>query len=148
MGIDRIAQGGAPAFGVRAAGSAAGKSVGSFQEQLGGQYKEQFRSRAAALFDEIIREAGGLLDHPDMSKFERYRSMIRNLLADVLRHAYVLQTEHVTDARGARRLYATVGIVDEKLEDMAKQLLCRTADKLRYLSRIDEIRGLVMDLFL
>ena len=148
MDINRIGRSGAPAFGVQSAGSSGGKSAGSFQDQLGGQFKEHFRDRASALFDEIIREADGLLEHVDMSRFERYRSMIQSLLGDVLHHAYALQMEHVTDSRGKQRLYATVGVIDGKLEELARQLLDRNTDKLDYISRMDEIRGLVMDLLL
>ncbi len=135
-------------FGIQPAGGSESKSAGSFQDQLGGQLKQQLRERAASLFDEILQEADDLLEHIDLSRFERYRHSIRSLLDDVLRHAYTLQTEHVTDSQGRQRLYSTVGVIDGKLEDLAKRLLEQNTDKLRYLARIDEIRGLVMDLLL
>lgn len=148
MDIYRVKRTGPPAYGIRAAGSSGGKSAGSFQQQLGTHLKEEYRSRVSALFDEITREASNILEHVDILKFEKYRSLIGELLEEVVKNAYFLCSERVLDYSGKQRIYATVSIIDQKLADMAGDLLGRNSERLGYLSRVDEIRGLIMDLLL
>ncbi len=123
-----------------------GKSSGSFQDQLGGQMKEHYRDRAAAIMDELKKHASDILDKSDLDKFEKYRGLISELLGEVTRNAYALSSERITDGYGRQRVYATVAIVDEKLDALAADLLLQDSKKIDLLGRIDEIRGLIMDI--
>ncbi len=124
-----------------------GKSSGSFQDHLGGQMKEHYRDRVAAILDDLKKQASDILDNADLDKFERYRVLISELLGEVVRNAYVLSSEFVTDSFGRQRLYATISVVDNKLDELASDLLLRDSKKIDFLGRIDEIRGLIMDIF-
>jgi len=138
----------APIYGIKSIGDFGGKSSDSFQQQLGRQRKEHFRSRVVALFEEITEDAASIIDHVDLSKFEKYRGLIGNLLSEVVQNAYSLCSERVLDRFGRHRLYASISIIDKKLENMAKDILNKNGDRIDYISRVDEIRGLVMDLLL
>jgi uncharacterized protein YaaR (DUF327 family) len=81
-----------------------------------------------------------------MDKFEKYRGLISQLLNEVVKNAYALSSECITDGYGRQRIFATVTIVDDKLDDLASDLLQRDDKKLDFLGRIDEIRGLIMDI--
>jgi uncharacterized protein YaaR (DUF327 family) len=96
----------------------------------------------------ISNEAATIIDHVDLLKFERYRGLIGEVLGEVVKNAYSLSSERVLDYSGKQRFYATVSIIDKKLEDMAVDILNRNSERLDYISRMDEIRGLVMDLLL
>lgn len=150
MGIYRVERRdmtpGAPVRGVTQ--GSGGKSSGSFQQQLGSQLKEQYRSRVAALFDEINEQADGIIENIDMATFERYRRLIASLIGEVTSNAYCLDLEYVLDPSGRRRVYETISTIDKKLEALAADILNRNSKHIDYICRVDEIRGLVMDMLL
>lgn len=143
--VRRVEQ--SPAYGVRpAAGNSGHSSSGSFQQQMGQQEREHYKTRVAALFDEIAKAGSAMLEPVDLTKFERYRGMIQELLCEVVSHAYCLNSERMFDRFGRSRVYETVTIVDKKLEEIAGDLLRSSSERIDYLGRMDEIRGLLMDL--
>ena len=45
-----------------------------------------------------------------------------------------------------QRNYVIVKIIDEKIENLAKELLFNQLEKLQILARLDEVKGLLVDL--
>lgn len=129
-------------------GSAGGSAGDNFREQMGHQLKDDYKKRFDDLFDEMNNMAEKILNRIDLSAFEKYRGLIRELLSEISKSAYVLSTEFVTDRFGRRRVFESISIIDTKLDGLAKDILSENSDKLDYISRVDEIRGLVMDMLL
>ncbi|HHU22285.1 MAG TPA: YaaR family protein [Clostridiales bacterium] len=150
MGIDKVNRSGRVAgSSVRGiAQSSGGKSSGSFQQQLGSQLKEQYRQRVTALFDEISEQAAYIIENVDMGAFEKYRQLIAALLEEVTSNAYRLESEYVLDPSGRQRVYEIIRTIDKKLENLAADILSRNSKHIDYICRMDEIRGLIMDMLL
>jgi uncharacterized protein YaaR (DUF327 family) len=129
-------------------GGHGGSASDGFHKQFGHQLKEDYRKRVTELFDEITGMAAVILDNADLSAFERYRSLIKELLSEVVNNAYKLTAEFVLDDRGRRRIYETISVIDNKLDEIASDILSKNSDRLEYISRVDEIRGLVLDMLL
>jgi uncharacterized protein YaaR (DUF327 family) len=127
-------------------GTAGGSAGGNFQGHLGSQLKEHFRQHVNELLDNLTSLSGTLLDTIDFVAFEKYRDMLRELLFGISRNAYLLYTERALDTAGRQRIFESVNIIDKKLDDLAKDVLNQNSDKLDYISRVDEIRGLILDL--
>jgi hypothetical protein len=51
------------------------------------------------------------------------------------------------DRRGRHRVYGIIRLVDEKLDELAKELVSEEKDTIHILSMVDEIRGLLLDIF-
>lgn len=119
----------------------------SFQQQMDHQERQEYQRQAEALFEELRSDAGRLLRERDLTLFENYRQRMALLLKEILCHAYLFRPERVRDGRGQERIYATVTVVDEKLDQLGAELLSENKKQLDIMSRVDEIRGLVMDLF-
>lgn len=136
-------------YGVTSVSGSSGGSTGdAFREQLGHQLRKDYTKHFNDLLDELTTLANSILGKIDISSFERYRGQLKELLTETLKNAYVLSSEYVTDLNGRQRVFATINIIDSKLDDLAKDLLLENDDKLDYLSRVDEIRGLIMDMLL
>lgn len=136
-------------YGVTSVPGGSGGSAGdAFREQLGHQQKEDFRRHFNDLLDEMTALADSILGRIDISSFERFRGQLKELLTEAIKNAYILSSEYVTDTSGRQRVYATINIIDSKLDDLAKDILHENSGKLDYLSRVDEIRGLIMDMLL
>jgi len=146
MNFGLVKSAGSPACEIHTARNSGGNSGGSFQRNFSHQLKEDFKQRVTALFDELDNDAASIVVKLDIYKFENYRRLIRELLYEVVRNAYHLNSDCVFDCRGTKRTYATVSVVDKKLEELAEALLSRSSEQISFLSRVDEIRGLIMDL--
>ncbi|MGE4354794.1 MAG: YaaR family protein [Oscillospiraceae bacterium] len=134
-------------YGINPAGKGSGNlSSRSFQSAFQGQLKEHYKGRATALFDEITAKAPAIFSHVDIKEYEKYRRLIGELLNEVVNNAYSISCEQLLDASGKARIYTSVKKINSKLEGLADDLLSRNCDNINYLGRIDEIRGLVMDL--
>lgn len=129
-------------------GDFSGNSSDSFKHNLGNQLKEEYRKRINILFDEITQQADHILENISFDKFEEYRKLICELINEVLKNAYSLSNEHVLDYSGKQRTFSSINIIDEKLDQLAADIMNSTGDRLDYISRVDEIRGLVTDLLL
>lgn len=150
MDINKIKRTGQPiSYGVASVSGGSGGAAGDpFRGQLNSQMKEDYKKRAKVLFDELSYLAENLTGRIDISRFEKYRGMIKELLAEIVKNAYVLSSEYITDNRGRQRVFETIKVIDEKLDALAKDLLYHSSDNLDYMSRVDEVRGLIMDMML
>lgn len=136
-------------YGVTSASGSSGNSAGdAFREHMGHSHKEEYRKHFNDLFDDLNALADTILTKIDISSFERYRGQLKELLQGAVKNAYVLSSEYVTDASGRQRVFETISVIDSKMDELAKDILNASSDKLAYLSRVDEIRGLVMDMLL
>ena len=129
-------------------GGGDGSAGGSFREHMGHQRKEEYRKHINSLFDELTALADTITGRIDISLFERYRGRLKELLTEAMTNAYILSSEYVTDLNGRQRVFATISIIDSNLDALAKDILHENNDRLDYLSRVDEIRGLIMDMLL
>jgi uncharacterized protein YaaR (DUF327 family) len=83
-----------------------------------------------------------------MAEMELFRALVAELINEVVSNAYSFQKEKSFDIRGRHKIFATVSRINEKLEELAKDILEGKRDKLEIMSRIDEIKGLVIDILL
>lgn len=143
-----------------AGGEAAGKSGGkkradktetaqavSFAEALSEAQERAKGLDWEALLEEIDRAARQLVEHPTPESLVEYRSLVGSLLERVVAGTFRMET--VPSARFAvnQKVFQIARRVDEKLEEMAREILARTADAKQILLRTDEIRGLLLDIF-
>lgn len=139
----------ASAYGIwTAPQSGDGAFSGSFHQNFSRQMNSYYKNYADSLFDEINSQAADCFRNVNFEKFERYRALIREMVGEVVNNAFTVSRESVLDRFGKQRVYLTVGTIDEKLEQLASDLLKQNIERIEFISRIDEIRGLVMDLLL
>jgi uncharacterized protein YaaR (DUF327 family) len=119
----------------------------SFHQQMNQQEKDEYQRQIQLLFDEISKSAPSLMKKRDMTAFETYRERISTLMDEILHHAYLFQPERVRDGYGRQRVFATITVVDRKMKKLGEELFAENSEQLDLLSRVDEIRGLIMDLF-
>lgn len=122
--------------------------AGGFRHNFDNQLKEHYRGRVIDLFDEIDQQAACSFTNIDLANLEKYLGLIRELVNEVVNNAFSLKKECVWDKSGKQRIYSTVTVIDEKLDQLAANLLNRDIERIAFISRIDEIRGLVLDMLL
>jgi len=107
-----------------------------------------YAARLSDMKQEIDEQGKRLADRVDVKDFEKYRRLIREFLDEIVSNGYTFSREDAYASRGKHRYIATVRVVDEKLDALGKEVLKEQADKIEILNRIDDIRGLLLDLMM
>ena len=76
-----------------------------------------------------------------------FRDMVKSFLRSTFGQSRTLQEDSSWDAQGRPKVMARVAKIDQSLDELGKQLLDKQAQPLGILAKIDEIRGLIVDLF-
>ena len=119
-----------------------------FRRTLTDLGKEAHEARLIEMKDEIDEQGKRLADRVDVKEFEKYRRLIRDFLDEIVSNGYTFCREDAYASRGKHRYIATVRVVNEKLDELGKEFMKEQADQIEVLHRIDDIRGLLLDLMM
>ena len=119
-----------------------------FRRTLTDLSKEIYAARLQELKKEIDDQGSRLSERTDVKEYEKYRRLIKEFIDEIVSNGYTFQKEEAYASRGRRRYIATVRIIDEKLDELGKEVMKEQADQIGILSRIDDIRGLLLDMMM
>ena len=119
-----------------------------FRRTLTDLTQEMHAAHLQEMKKKIDEQGSRLSDKVDIKEFEKYRKLIREFIDEIVSNGYTFSREDAYASRGRHRYIATVKIVDEKLDELGKEVLKEQADKIEILSKIDDIRGLLLDLMM
>ena len=121
---------------------------GAFKFTLVSHFEEQeLQVRLTSLMEEITMQGDKLAKHRDIRDMKRYRGLVKDFLNEIINRSHSFSRENFLDRRGRHRVYGIVRLVDEKLDELAQELVKDEKDNLNILSKIGEIRGLLLDIF-
>ncbi len=120
---------------------------GSFQFTLLSAIEETaLAERLSGLLTDIEKEGKKIAKHMDVRDMKYYRSLIQEFMNEIVSRSHKFSRENFLDRRGRHRVYGMIKLVDENLDLLAAELLKEEKDHLFILSKIDEIRGLLLDI--
>ena len=76
-----------------------------------------------------------------------FRDMVKSFLRSTFGQSRKMQEYSSWDSQGRPKVLARIAKIDHSLDGLGKQLLDQQAKPLEVLTKIDEIRGLIVDLF-
>ena len=121
---------------------------GTFKFTLVSRIEEQELQNALAnMMEEITRQGEKLSKHRDIKDMKRYRALIKDFLNEVVNRSHAFSRENFLDRKGRHRVYGIIRLIDENLHQLAQELVKDEQDNLAILSKIGEIRGLLLDIF-
>ena len=102
--------------------------------------------RLTLMMEEITMQGKKLGKHMDVRDMRHYRSLIKEFMNEIVNRSHKFSRENFLDRRGRHRVYGMIKRVDAALDELATELLKEEKDHLLILSKIDEIRGLLLDI--
>ena len=127
---------------------AAKPTDGTFKFTLASAIEEsELAERLSNLMGEITEQGEKIKKRRDIQDMRRYRSLIKDFMNEVVNRSHKFSRENFLDRRGRHRVYGMVRLVDEKLDQIASELIKDEQDLLLIMNNIDEIRGLLLDIF-
>jgi uncharacterized protein YaaR (DUF327 family) len=68
-------------------------------------------------------------------------------MQEVISNSHKFSRENFLDRRGRHRVYGIVRLVNQKIDELAQELLKAEKNHVRILEKIGEIEGLILDIF-
>lgn len=122
------------------------KGDGTFKFTLSSRIEEaQLQEKLNGLMENITSQGEKLAEHMDIRDMKKYRELVKDFLNEVVNRSHKFSRENFLDRRGRHRVYGIVKLVDKNLDDLASELVKDEKDHLTILSKIGEIRGLLLD---
>ena len=121
---------------------------GDFKFTLASHIEEAgLQERLTSMMEEITMQGDKLSKHRDIKDMKRYRSLIKDFMNEIVSRSHEFSRENFLDRRGRHRVYGIIRLVDETLDELAQELMKDEKDNISILSKIGEIRGLLLDIF-
>lgn len=121
---------------------------GSFKFTLVSRIEEQdLQNALTQMMEEITRQGEKLAKHRDIKDMRRYRALVKDFLNEIVNRSHAFSRENFLDRKGRHRVYGIIRLVDQNLDELAQELVKDEQDNLAILSKIGEIRGLLLDIF-
>jgi hypothetical protein len=125
----------------------AAESDGSFKFVLASNIEEaELQEKVNSLMQDITTQGELLSKHMDVRDMKKYRELVKDFLNEVVYRSHKFSRENFLDRRGRHRVYGIIRLIDENLDELAKELMKDEKDHLAILDRIGEIRGLLLDI--
>jgi uncharacterized protein len=98
------------------------------------------------LLDEVHNAGDALSRRPFPPEIKAYREAVRNFVHYVVENSYDTEEQISGTAVLKRKKFTLVRVIDSKLEGMASAILRGQLNQLEILEKLDEIKGLLVDL--
>ncbi|MBU7007745.1 YaaR family protein [Phosphitispora fastidiosa] len=149
MKIRKITKDGTSGFAIsdKDAKQVAGRENQSFNEQLHKVHNDIVHQQLGNLLSDIEKQGrvlGGTLNIRDLKK---YKDLIQKFLDYAVNKMYQMREQHGWDRRGRHKVYSMVETVNKEMESLTQMLLSEQKDKIAVLAKVDEIRGLLIDIY-
>ncbi|MFP4697631.1 MAG: YaaR family protein [Eubacteriales bacterium] len=107
--------------------------------------ESELKNRLKHLVDEINVQGDKIAKHMDIKDMKKYRELIKDFMNEVLTRSHKFSRENFLDRRGRHRVYGIVKLVDKNLDELANELIKEEKNNINILNKVDEIRGLLLD---
>ena len=120
----------------------------SFQGQLQRVEEQNYKDRLDELSRRIFEQGEKLARRVDIRELVQYKKLISEFLDEAVGSSHKFSKQSLLDRRGRHRVYALVKKVNEALEQLTEDVIGTEKDNIRVLQRVEEIRGLILDIAL
>lgn len=127
----------------------ASKAVKSgFRSQLHQIEGRNLEEKLNRLVEEIFQQGEKLTKRTDIVELKKYKKLISEFLDEAVGNSHKFMKKNFLDRRGRYKGYAIIKKINEELEHLTEEVLSSEKDKIRILARLDEIKGLILDLMI
>lgn len=119
-----------------------------FQDRLKYAEYRNHEERLNELADKIIKQGEKLGKKIDIREFRLYKKLLSEFLDEAVGGSLNFSKESFLDRRGRHKIYAIVRKINAELEELTREMLNRERDNIKVLQKLDDIRGLILDMLM
>lgn len=98
-------------------------------------------------FQSVEEAARALKQSPTLENLHAYKRAIHDFLTKVVSGAYTVEHMRTFTRKGRPAISVLVRTVDERLEQLAREVMSASKDATAIAAMIDDIRGIILDYF-
>jgi len=118
----------------------------TFRSKLEEIQQENIKEELKILYDEIETITAKLKDKLFIEDLLEYKKAVREFLNVTINNSHIFYKENSLDRRGRHRVYSLVKKVDNELDELTKDFLNIEDNRLKILKRLDDIKGMLIDI--
>ena len=118
----------------------------AFKNKLKEVEQEHIREELKILYDKIETQSEKLRDKLFIEDLVQYKRLVKEFLDVTVNNSHVFYKENSLDRRGRHRVYSLVKKVDGELDELTKDFLNIENNRIKILRRLDDIKGLLLDI--
>ena len=118
----------------------------TFKNKLNEIEQEYIREQLKVLYDKIETQSSKLQNKLFIEDLVQYKKLVKDFLDITVNNSHVFYKENSLDRRGRHRVYSLVKKVDNELDELTKDFLDLENNRIRILNRLDDIKGLLLDI--
>ncbi len=119
-----------------------------FVEKFQNIKSDQVREHLESLFSQITAQSEKISEKLHISEVIRYKGLVREFLDVAVKNSHQFSKENFLDRRGRHRVYSIVKNVDRELDAITKEFLNKEMDRIAIVKKLDDIRGMLLDVFM
>jgi uncharacterized protein YaaR (DUF327 family) len=119
-----------------------------FQASLRHAHAVSNEERIMGLMERIFEQGKKVGDKVEIKELMYYKKLISEFLNEVIDGSYKFSKQNFLDRRGRHRVYAIIKKINKELELLTQDVLSKENDNLGILKRLDDIRGLILDIIM
>lgn len=119
-----------------------------FRSKLTNETQSAYINHVKELIDDIEKQGVKLTKRADMSEMQKYREKITQLINETVSNGFAFHKEGAIGSNGRSKIFAMIKTINDKLDGMTKKLLDDEKDNIQLLDDVDDIRGLLIDMYL
>lgn len=108
--------------------------------------EKDLQEKLGNMMQKITEQGEKIAKHMDIKDMRKYRELVKGFLNEVVNRSHKFSRENFLDRRGRHRVYGIVKLVDKNLDELAGELVKEEKNHLEIVGRIDDIRGLLLDI--
>ena len=108
--------------------------------------EKDLQEKLGSMTEQITEQGEKIAKHMDIKDMRKYRELVKGFLNEVVNRSHKFSRENFLDRRGRHRVYGIVKLVDKNLDELAGELVKEEKNHLEIVGRIDDIRGLLLDI--
>ncbi len=118
----------------------------SFGTRLQRVESDSHQNKIMKIISQIETQAEVLSKKVDIRELKIYKRLVSEFLDSAVNNSHKFFKENKLDRRGRHRVYAIVKQINQNVEDLTQEVLKEEKDNLLILQKLDDIRGLILDI--
>lgn len=122
-------------------------SDNKFLDTLQEVHDANIKEKLDELLGQIDKQGDKLSQKRTFKELVRYKKMVQQFVKEAVEKMYKVKEEFSTYGSGNHKVYNLVEKVDESLEELTELVLDKQSTQLEILDRLDEVRGMLVDIY-
>ena len=117
-----------------------------FRNQLARAEDNNYEQHLEKLVKDIINQGEALAKRIDVRELRNYKKLISEFLDTALSSSKEFSKQSLLDRRGRHKVYAIIKNINKELDLLTQDVINGEKDNIGILKRLDDIKGLVLDM--